>query len=73
MVIAAATPPTIKSLPLVGERRVALQGITWQAYQAILHALPQTRAARSIKIGCMPVWVCRSFGDLMGQYGRFWC
>jgi hypothetical protein len=38
MVIAAATPPTIKSLPLVGERRVALQGITWQAYQTILHA-----------------------------------
>ncbi|NJM48317.1 MAG: Uma2 family endonuclease [Alkalinema sp. RU_4_3] len=44
MVTAAATPP--RSLPLVGERRVALQNITWQAYQTILHALPQTRAAR---------------------------
>nr|WP_241829221.1 hypothetical protein [Desertifilum tharense] len=31
---------------LHGEKRVALRGLTWQAYQQILHALPQTRAAR---------------------------
>ncbi|MCD8485356.1 MAG: Uma2 family endonuclease [Desertifilum sp.] len=31
---------------LYGEKRVALRGLTWQAYQQILHALPQTRAAR---------------------------
>jgi len=30
----------------VGEKRVTLRGLTWQAYQQILHALPQTRAAR---------------------------
>jgi Uma2 family endonuclease len=31
---------------LVGEKRVTLRGLTWQAYQQILTALPQTRAAR---------------------------
>lgn len=30
---------------LLGERRVALGGITWEGYQQILHALPQSRAA----------------------------
>jgi Uma2 family endonuclease len=30
----------------IGEKRVTLRGLTWQAYQQILHALPQTRAAR---------------------------
>lgn len=29
-----------------GEKRVALRGLTWQAYQQILQALPQSRAAR---------------------------
>jgi Uma2 family endonuclease len=29
-----------------GEKRVTLQGLTWEAYQQILHALPQSRAAR---------------------------
>jgi Uma2 family endonuclease len=29
-----------------GEKRVTLRGLTWQAYQQILHALPQSRAAR---------------------------
>jgi Uma2 family endonuclease len=31
---------------LAGEKRVTLHGLTWQAYQQILTALPQTRAAR---------------------------
>jgi Uma2 family endonuclease len=31
---------------LADEKRVTLQGLTWQAYQQILHALPQTRAAK---------------------------
>lgn len=31
---------------LAGEKRVTLRGLTWQAYQQILTALPQTRAAR---------------------------
>jgi Uma2 family endonuclease len=30
----------------LGEKRVTLQGMTWQAYQQILHALPESRAAR---------------------------
>jgi Uma2 family endonuclease len=30
----------------IGEKRVTLRDLTWQAYQQILHALPQTRAAR---------------------------
>lgn len=34
--------PTINS----GEKRVTLHGLNWQAYQQILTALPQTRAAR---------------------------
>jgi Uma2 family endonuclease len=29
-----------------GEKRVALRGITWERYQDILRALPQTRSAR---------------------------
>lgn len=29
-----------------GENRVALRGISWLSYQQILHALPQSRAAR---------------------------
>ncbi len=29
-----------------GEKRVTLHGLTWEAYQQILHALPQSRAAR---------------------------
>ncbi len=30
----------------IGENRVTLRGLDWKAYQTILHALPQTRAAR---------------------------
>ena len=30
---------------ILGERRVALGGITWEGYQQILHALPQSRGA----------------------------
>ncbi len=30
----------------IGEKRVTLCGLTWSAYQQILHALPQSRAAR---------------------------
>ena len=30
----------------IGEKRVTLHGLTWQAYQQILQALPQSRAAR---------------------------
>lgn len=37
-----------KSAPAIdsGEKRVTLHGLNWQAYQQILTALPQTRAAR---------------------------
>jgi Uma2 family endonuclease len=40
------TTPLHPSTILSGEKRVTLHGLTWQAYQQILHALPQTRAAR---------------------------
>ncbi|WP_253188128.1 hypothetical protein [Leptolyngbya sp. 'hensonii'] len=30
----------------VGEQPVALQGLSWEAYLQILHALPQARGAR---------------------------
>lgn len=30
----------------IGEKRVTLCGLNWQAYQQILHALPQSRGAR---------------------------
>lgn len=37
---------TLVALQPVGEKRVTLHGLTWQAYQQILHALPESRAAR---------------------------
>ncbi|MBG0748266.1 MAG: Uma2 family endonuclease [Planktothrix agardhii KL2] len=40
----ATAPPIQQSL--VGEKRVTLRGLTWQGYQQILHALPESRAAR---------------------------
>jgi Uma2 family endonuclease len=40
----ATAPPIYQSL--VGEKRVTLRGLTWQGYQQILHALPESRAAR---------------------------
>jgi Uma2 family endonuclease len=39
-----ATAPQIPS-SLLGEKRVTLRGLTWQGYQQILHALPESRAA----------------------------
>jgi hypothetical protein len=44
MVIAA---PELKSeLQPVGEQRVVLRGLSWDAYLQILNALPQSRGAR---------------------------
>ena len=40
----ATAPPIQQSL--VGEKRVTLRGLTWQGYQQILGALPESRAAR---------------------------
>jgi hypothetical protein len=40
-----ATAPQGKT-QAIGEKRVTLHGLTWQAYQQVLHALPQSRAAR---------------------------
>lgn len=42
MVATAPQPNT----QLLGEQRVPLYGLTWQAYQQILQALPQSRGAR---------------------------
>ncbi len=41
-----ATIAPLVSAPLIGEKRVTLRGLTWLAYQQVLHALPQNRAAR---------------------------
>ena len=38
--------PKPKTMPIVGEKRVTLRGITWQGYQDILRALPDSRSAR---------------------------
>ncbi len=40
----STAPQTLTAV--CGEKRVALPGLDWQAYQQILHALPQSRAAR---------------------------
>lgn len=39
----ATAPPINPSI--LGEKRVTLRGLTWQGYQQILHALPESRAA----------------------------
>ncbi|MEM6503375.1 MAG: Uma2 family endonuclease [Cyanobacteria bacterium P01_C01_bin.89] len=41
-----ASPPKAIAQTTPGEKRVTLHGLDWQAYQQILHALPQRRAAR---------------------------
>ena len=38
--------PTTQPASALGEKRVTLRGLDWQAYQQISQALPQTRAAR---------------------------
>jgi Uma2 family endonuclease len=38
-------PWTIKQAPQIQEKRVTLDGITWESYQQILHALPQKRTS----------------------------
>ncbi len=44
MVIAAPEPKT--KLQSLGEQRVVLRGLSWDAYLQILDALPQARGAR---------------------------
>ena len=46
MVIAISPLETLQPKVIKGENRVALKNLSWQAYQAILNALPQRRAAR---------------------------
>ena len=45
MSLATSTPPTSPPVA-IGEKRVTFHHLNWQAYQQILHALPQSRAAR---------------------------
>ncbi|WP_448602356.1 Uma2 family endonuclease [Thermoleptolyngbya sp.] len=40
------TEVAIAPLPVLGEKRVTLHGLTWDGYLQILDALPQSRAAR---------------------------
>lgn len=46
MVIAAPEPKAEIQSPVIGEKRVILQGLTWDAYLQILNALPQPRGSR---------------------------
>ncbi len=46
MVIAISPLETLQPKVIEGENRVALKNLSWQAYQAILNALPQSRAAK---------------------------
>lgn len=41
-----ASPFPVTPVAAIGEKRVTFHHLNWQAYQQILHALPQTRAAR---------------------------
>jgi Uma2 family endonuclease len=46
-VVVTAPEPKSEILPIpVGEQRVALHGVSWDAYLQILNALPQSRSAR---------------------------
>lgn len=59
----------------LGEKRVALHGLTWQAYQQILHALPHSRAAHltydrgTLEIA-MPLEDHEYASELMGLFIR---
>ena len=46
MVIAAPEPTEQQSL--IGEQRVVIRGVSWEAYMQILNALPQARGSRLI-------------------------
>jgi hypothetical protein len=52
---------------LWGEKRVTLHGLNWQSYQQILHALPQTSAARlTYDRGCENCPISdRNWGDCL--------
>lgn len=43
--VSVAPPPQFSVHP-IGEKRVTFHHLNWQSYQQILHALPQSRAAR---------------------------
>ena len=59
----------------IGEKRVTLCGLTWSAYQQILHALPQSRAAQ-LTYNCgvleitMPLEDHEQTSELMGLFVR---
>lgn len=44
--VVAAPEPKADTQTLVGEKRVALRGVTWDGYLQILNALPQPRSSR---------------------------
>ena len=59
----------------LGEKRVTLNGLTWQAYQQILNALPQSRASRlaydhgTLEI-TMPLESHESASEIIGLFIR---
>lgn len=57
-----ATPAKLDVPPPVGETRVAFRGLNWHAYQQILQALPQRRAAR-LTYDCGTLEIAMSLED----------
>ncbi len=70
-----ATIAPLYPTQIVGEKRVTLHGLTWQAYQQILHALPQSRGARltydqGVLEIAMPLEDHEYASELMGVFVR---
>ncbi|MCS6960851.1 MAG: Uma2 family endonuclease [Pseudanabaenaceae cyanobacterium SKYGB_i_bin29] len=66
---------TLPLTEVIGEKRVTLHHLTWQSYQQILQALPQTRAARltydrGVLEITMPLEEHESFRELLGLFVR---
>jgi len=46
MVVAAPEPKPALPQPVIGEKRVLLRGLSWEAYAQLLNALPSSRRSR---------------------------
>ena len=44
--VTTAPEPTAELQKPIGEQRVVIRGVSWDAYLQILHALPQSRSSR---------------------------
>jgi Uma2 family endonuclease len=66
MVVVPSEPKA--ELQIIGEQRVALRGVSWEAYLQILDALPQNRAARlTYDDGVLEITVPSEDHDFFGR------